>query len=556
MIRPVNHLHTHAVILACALLALASIAQAEYLGNISFDRATPSFLPLNEEVTVSIDYKIDDPAGRRIYVLPYTDGAPSPNYAVSGSPVYPQGTGTVTKYFRITSGEVAVDEVRVYMRDPDFTETPLEIFVPAIYRYGDHAVFNIQPSTTPHGQLRHGNSLSVSFDYSVDAASCRIYGRPWSGSHTPSGYTASGSALLPSSGSYSQWFSFDDDAEISHIVFRVYTGDGQTLLDEFFYPFICRWRQIGLYDIEFNHGNLTSLHNSQNLVTSFTIDHEESVPVRVWTQAYQDGSYCPGTVYQPSPAEPTGPHSTTRYTRVNSGTEEVDAIHFVIGDGSNVYDSFDVPLLVQYGPHAIQNVAFTPASPAVLTPGEHLDMTFDYLTDEAAGVRIFGRAAYQEELLFGMTSAGSPLYPAPTGSGDFWMTYNNSTTANSIRFAMVSGDQSQTFLEWFEPGWFIWSDSGTVTDAELPDVITALGRAYPNPFNPVATIPVTLSRDDRVRLSVYDLKGRLVTTLHDGSLAAGTHEFRFDGAALGSGVYLCRLQTADGAFTQRMTLVK
>jgi len=556
MIRPANHLITHAVLCACAVLALTSLAQAEYLGNITFDRPLSSNLTSSEQVTVSIDYKIDDPAGRRIYVLPYTDGAPSPNYGVSPSAVYPAGTGTVTKFFTITSGDVMVDEVRVYMRDPDFTETPLEIFVPAIYRFGDHAVFNIQPSTTPHGQLRHGTSLSVTFDYSVDAPSCRIYGRPWSGSHTPSGYTASGSVVLPSSGSYSQWFSFDDDAEISHIVLRVYTADGQTLLDEFFYPFICRWRQIGLYDIEFNHDNLTSLHNSQNLVSSFTIDHQESVPVRVWTMAYQDGTDCPGAIHQPSPAEPAGPHSITRYTRVSTGSEEVDAIHFLIGDGGDVYDSFDVPLLVQYGPHAIQNIAFTPAAPAVLTPGEHLDMTFDYLTDEAGGVRIYGRAAYEGSPLFGMTSAGSPLYPAPAGSGDFWMTYNNSTAANSVRFSMVSDDQSQTFLEWFEPGWFIWSDSGTVTEVEVPDVITTLGRAYPNPFNPVATIPVTLSHDNRVRLSVYDLKGRLVRTLHDGSLAAGTHEFRFDGAALGSGVYLCRLQTADGAFTRRMTLVK
>ena len=96
-------------------LFMASTAQAEYLGNISFDQPSPSFLPHGVHVIVSIDYKIDDPAGRRIYVSPYTNGSPTQGYAVHGSVLYPQGTGTTTKFFTITSGNpVIVDEVRVH----------------------------------------------------------------------------------------------------------------------------------------------------------------------------------------------------------------------------------------------------------------------------------------------------------------------------------------------------------------------------------------------------------------------------------------------------------
>ena len=121
---------------------------------------------------------------------------------------------------------------------------------------------------------------------------------------------------------------------------------------------------------------------------------------------------------------------------------------------------------------------------------------------------------------------------------------------------MVSDDQSETFLEWFQPGHFIWGGTGTVTEVEDLPAVMALGMIYPNPFNPTATIPVNLTRDTHVRLAVFDLRGRLVRTLQDGSMAAGDHAFTFRGEGLGSGAYICRLETADGVQTQRMTLIK
>ena len=438
-------------------MILTSPAQAEYLGNVTFDQPIHSFLPHGFQVNVSIDYKIDHPDGRRIYVLPYTNGSPTPGYGVSGSVVYPQGTGTVSKFFTITSGSpVVVDEVRVYSWDPDFTESPLEIFVPVFYRFGPHGVYNIEMDRSQHSRLPHGMDLNINFDYTADAPGCKIYARPFTnGSLTP-GYSASGSFDLPPTGSASQNFSFDGDADITDIRFEIYALDNTTLLDEFFVPFDCHWREWGVYDISLNHGSVTSLHNSQELVGSFTFDHQDADDLYVWIWSIQDGYYCPGSVYQGSPPESAGPHPVTRYTRVAEGTETVDAVRILLGTPSEVYMEFDIPILIDYGPHAIQNFDFSPASPAIMSQGEHLEMNYEYLTDEAAGVRIYGRAAYFHEGLFGMSSAGSPIYAAPSGTGNFWMTYNSNQIADSIRFQMVSIDQSVTFLEWFQPGYFIW----------------------------------------------------------------------------------------------------
>ncbi|MEM6782252.1 MAG: Ig-like domain-containing protein [Bacteroidota bacterium] len=94
------------------------------------------------------------------------------------------------------------------------------------------------------------------------------------------------------------------------------------------------------------------------------------------------------------------------------------------------------------------------------------------------------------------------------------------------------------------------------TSVALPDVL-ALGSVYPNPFTHRATVEVALPEPTDLSVTVYDLTGRLVATLARGTLDAGYHALDLDGAALGSGVYLVRLATADGTTqTRRVTLVR
>jgi len=85
---------------------------------------------------------------------------------------------------------------------------------------------------------------------------------------------------------------------------------------------------------------------------------------------------------------------------------------------------------------------------------------------------------------------------------------------------------------------------------------TLLGQNYPDPFNGISHIGFRLSRAGPVKLGVYDLLGREVATLVDGTLSAGDHEVRIEGAGLSSGVYLYRLQTGDFVQSKRLLLLK
>jgi hypothetical protein len=85
----------------------------------------------------------------------------------------------------------------------------------------------------------------------------------------------------------------------------------------------------------------------------------------------------------------------------------------------------------------------------------------------------------------------------------------------------------------------------------------ALAQNFPNPFNPSTQISFSLNRSTEVTLSVYDINGRLVSTLaQNKGFAAGTHAVQFDASNLASGVYMYQLKTNAAIITKLMTLIK
>ncbi len=91
---------------------------------------------------------------------------------------------------------------------------------------------------------------------------------------------------------------------------------------------------------------------------------------------------------------------------------------------------------------------------------------------------------------------------------------------------------------------------------------TALAlQNYPNPFVSGTTIQFTTPSKQELMLHIYDIRGRLVKTLLDHEpTESGYHSVHWDGhnrdgTAVGSGVYLYRLETDDWVVTKKMTLL-
>ncbi len=93
--------------------------------------------------------------------------------------------------------------------------------------------------------------------------------------------------------------------------------------------------------------------------------------------------------------------------------------------------------------------------------------------------------------------------------------------------------------------------------ADLPSAHrTIILRSYPNPFNPEAVIEYTLPDRAHVSLRVYDVAGRLVTTLVDDVRAVGLHRVMWRPRGTASGVYFCRLQVGAFSLSRKLVLLK
>jgi len=80
--------------------------------------------------------------------------------------------------------------------------------------------------------------------------------------------------------------------------------------------------------------------------------------------------------------------------------------------------------------------------------------------------------------------------------------------------------------------------------------------AYPNPFNPVATIMFDLNRPGIVTLDVYNISGQKVRELVNRRYEAGQHAIRFDAHELPSGIYFAQMRVGDFLKTEKMVLLR
>ncbi|MGA2625396.1 MAG: T9SS type A sorting domain-containing protein [Bacteroidota bacterium] len=84
----------------------------------------------------------------------------------------------------------------------------------------------------------------------------------------------------------------------------------------------------------------------------------------------------------------------------------------------------------------------------------------------------------------------------------------------------------------------------------------ALGQNYPDPFNPTTAINYELPKAEYVRLVVYDMLGREVATLVNGTQDAGYKSVEFNAANLPSGIYTYRLTAGTFVEVKKMLMIK
>jgi len=102
-----------------------------------------------------------------------------------------------------------------------------------------------------------------------------------------------------------------------------------------------------------------------------------------------------------------------------------------------------------------------------------------------------------------------------------------------------------------------WIESGVDT----PEAGKFFASNYPNPFNPTTEIKFNMPKAGHMSLKVYNVRGELVKTLINESLAQGEGHVMWDGtnsqgSNVSSGVYFYEARTAGNVVVNKMALVK
>jgi len=151
----------------------------------------------------------------------------------------------------------------------------------------------------------------------------------------------------------------------------------------------------------------------------------------------------------------------------------------------------------------------------------------------------------------GSAPAGTYTYEGRVG------TYPNFIWDNySFTFEKLSFGDDELIGEWSNTGesfdqWLAFNPD----ESPVPQTFS-LGQNYPNPFNPITAITFALPEAVHVKLTVFNVRGQVVTVLVNGWRDAGVHEVTFDGSTLPSGIYFAQFQAGDFSAVQKLVLLK
>jgi hypothetical protein len=152
-------------------------------------------------------------------------------------------------------------------------------------------------------------------------------------------------------------------------------------------------------------------------------------------------------------------------------------------------------------------------------------------------------------------------------TGILYQNWNSDTWVNASK-DLRSYDGNRNMTEYLYQNWngntwqnfsktaYTWLEVTSVDDPMEPEVTFSLSSNYPNPFNPNTTFKFHLSAAGNVSLKIFDVLGRLVATIIEGSQFAGEHEVSWSANDLPGGVYFYRLQMKGFVETRKMILMK
>jgi hypothetical protein len=106
----------------------------------------------------------------------------------------------------------------------------------------------------------------------------------------------------------------------------------------------------------------------------------------------------------------------------------------------------------------------------------------------------------------------------------------------------------------------IWFDAELAPGHGIADKKTTIKtesmNLTPNPSRGKATLYYSLNNEGIVNVSLYDVSGKMVERLFNGTQKAGRHSINIENMTIAPGVYFVRMETSDNVETKTLTILK
>ncbi|CAN5579640.1 exo-alpha-sialidase [soil metagenome] len=146
-----------------------------------------------------------------------------------------------------------------------------------------------------------------------------------------------------------------------------------------------------------------------------------------------------------------------------------------------------------------------------------------------------------------------------TNLGNTWSVVGSGLPSNVPVHDLTLHNPTKTLVAWTHGRSAFRFAFSTISDVNSQNEIVKdfdLFQNYPNPFNPTTNISYNLKKDGFIKLSLFDITGKLIRVLDDGIKQQGLHNIHFSGENLTSGVYFYRLEADNITDNKKMMLIK
>lgn len=300
-------------------------------------------------------------------------------------------------------------------------------------------------------------------------------------------------------------------------------------------------------------GEISSLYNVEGLSDTLGVGVTSSPLVNVFTDLNNGMYYGPDVIT-------ASDNSATNFLRYVTGSshDSICGVRYQGNGYKSVYVSYCPEAMTDatsraalinnvmkwFGEVPIPTLQVTAPAPSAVWPAKSLHFitwTSSNVTSVDISYSIDGGTTWTSIITGKASGAGTYAWNVPDV---------NSTNC----YVKVASSGSETPVS--ESGPFTIQGSSAVNENGAIASNFDLMQNYPNPFDGTTNIQFTLPHDEQITLTIYDMKGTLVTSLANGLFRSGANSVVFDATALPSGTYEYRLKTPNGTLTHLMSLVK